>query len=96
MKRFVLVLAAAASTAMGTAASEMVAVTRLARCTHEERTVWSNNRAFTLIYQQAASDAWGDREETTNLLYTRYPSISKYCLECLGEATGCGKENCMF
>jgi hypothetical protein len=65
-------------------------------CTVGERSIWSNNRPFTVAYQDAAREAWGDKDKTTNFLHAKYPSISRECLNCLGEATACGKSHCMF
>jgi len=64
------------------------------RCTAEERAVWIGNQEFSAAYKQAASRAWGDSVDTVTYLDPPFPGISRYCLSCLGEATGCAREHC--
>ena len=65
-----------------------------ARCTAEERAVWMGNQDFSRAYQQAAQRAWGDSVDTVTYLAPAFPQVSRLCLTCLGEATGCARENC--
>ena len=67
------------------------------RCTAEERQVWIQNPEFTLKYQSASSRAVGSAEGTTKRLVAMYGDrISEQCLSCLGDATECGRNNCLL
>jgi hypothetical protein len=68
-----------------------------ARCTRVEREVWIQNDEFTRHYLEASTKAWGGSESTTEALHAIYSeSISKPCLQCLGDTTQCGRDKCLF
>lgn len=67
------------------------------QCTEAERGYWAGKDDFTARYHEASGLAFGDCERTTDALFDTYGhTISRACLRCLGQATQCGRDNCLL
>ncbi len=66
----------------------------LPRCSSEERSTWMGDRAFSQKFREISVMNWGDPADVTEGLCRAYPTVGEKCLSCLGDAAGCGKDNC--
>ena len=71
-----------------------IAVATASHCSATERSVWYNNQPFADSYRDCSRAALGLGPATVTCMNNLRFGLSEPCLNCFGQATECGAENC--